>query len=207
MEFIIKELEKKDHKQVIQFAITGMNFHLYLQNNFLLKLYGTYFWFDELNKATQLIAAYAGDQLAGVLLAEMKNEKRKYKTLGKTIYVKIFDFLQKLVSKKGVGVYDKANKKMFEQYKRYNHPDGEIIFLAANPKIKTKGIGSLLLNELEKREKGKQIYLYTDDACTYQFYEHRGFDRVGEKDITLALGAKKVPLKCFLYSKKIIFSE
>ena len=82
-----------------------------------------------------------------------------------------------------------------------NSPDGEIIFLAANPDVKVKGIGTMLLNELTNREKGKQIYLYTDNACTYQFYEHRGFDKVGEKDIELDLGANKLPMTCLLYSK------
>ena len=67
--------------------------------------------------------------------------------------------------------------------------------------MKIKGIGSRLLSELETLEKGKQIFLHTDDACTYQFYEHRGFDRVGEEDIVLEFGNKKVPLKCLLYSK------
>ena len=52
--------------------------------------------------------------------------------------------------------------------------------------------------------KNKKIYLYTDDACTYQFYEHRGFDRAGEKDIILHIGKKRVNLKCFLYSKIIV---
>lgn len=64
-------------------------------------------------------------------------------------------------------------------------------------------IGSLLLTELEKREQGKKLYLYTDNACTYQFYEHRGFKRVGEKDIILELGKKNVNLTCLMYSKTI----
>ena len=90
---------------------------------------------------------------------------------------------------------------MFAKYRENNSPDGEIIFLAANPNVKVKGIGTMLLNELATREKGKQIYLYTDNACTYQFYEHRGFDRVGEKDIELDFGNNKVPMTCLLYSK------
>lgn len=91
---------------------------------------------------------------------------------------------------------------MLEKYKKKNTPDGEIRFLAANPDLKVKGIGTMLLKELEKREKGKEIYLFTDDQCTYQFYEHRGFVKVGEESIELDL-AKKVSLKCLLYRKKI----
>lgn len=92
---------------------------------------------------------------------------------------------------------------MFKNYCESNTPDGEIIFLAANPDVKIKGIGTLLLNELEKRENGKEIHLYTDNACTYQFYEHRGFERVGEKDVVLKLGKKNVALTCLLYRKRL----
>ncbi len=47
------------------------------------------------------------------------------------------------------------------------------------------------------------ITQYTDDACTYQFYEHRGFQRVEEQDIVLEMPKGNVPLKCFIYSKTI----
>lgn len=203
MNIEIKELRTKDYKKAIQYAIKGMHFNMYLDSKFLLKLYGRYFWYLELTNATQVISAYIEDEFVGVLLADMEGEEKKYKTLRKTLYVKVFDFLQKLFCKDGVGVYDKTNKEMLENYKSQNNPDGEIRFLAANPDIKVKGIGTLLLNELEKREKGKEIYLFTDNQCTYQFYEHRGFEKVGEKEVLLDFKNKKVPLKCFLYSKKI----
>ena len=84
-----------------------------------------------------------------------------------------------------------------------NTPDGEIIFLAADPDCKIKGIGTALLNALEEKERGKTLYLYTDNACTYQFYEHRGFEKAEEKEIVLEMPKGKIPLKCFIYSKVI----
>lgn len=199
----IRELQKKDYRQAIQFAITGMHFNWYMDNKFFLNLYGRYFWYLEMTRATQVIAVYNGDTFAGVLLAEIEGEPKKYRSFWKTLYVKFFDILQSLFAQSSVGIYDETNKEMFSQYCKTNSPDGEIIFLAANPEIKIKGIGSVLLKEFESRAKGKQIYLYTDNACTYQFYEHRGFERVGEKDIVLNLGKKKVNLQCLLYSKRI----
>lgn len=50
-----------------------------------------------------------------------------------------------------VGVYDEANRDMLAQYLKHNTPQGEILFLAADPESKTKGIGSRLLQELERR--------------------------------------------------------
>jgi len=199
----IRELRKKDYKQAIEFAITGMHFNRYLDNKMLLSLYGRYFLYLELTRATQVIAAYVGDELAGVLLAEIKGEDKKYHSFGKSLYVKAFDFLQKTFYRDGVDPYDKANKEMYLRYLEDNSPDGEIIFLTANPQVKAKGIGTKLLNELERRERRKKIYLFTDDSCTYQFYEHRGFERSCEKDIILDFKSRKVPLKCLLYSKVI----
>lgn len=132
------------------------------------------------------------ENLAGVLLAEIKGECKKYHSAWRNLYVKFFDVMQHLVAGKGVDSYDAANKAMFKKYCESNTPDGEIIFLAANPDVKIKGIGTILLEELEKRERGKKLYLYTDDACTYQFYEHRGFERVGEKDVLLEFRKKTV---------------
>lgn len=64
---------------------------------------------------------------------------------------------------------------MHRSFFKDEEPDGEIAFLAADPDYQGKGIGSALLKALEKDEKGKLVYLYTDNACSYGFYEHRGF--------------------------------
>ncbi len=204
MSIVIRKLRKKDYHQVINFAIVGMHFQWYLDNPVLLRIYGRYFWYSELIRATQVIAAYEGDQLAGVLLARMKGDRRIKGMLWEKFYVKAFDVFQYTFDKGGAGVYAKTNRHMFSQYVReYGFPDGEILFFTANPRIKTKGIGSRILREFESKEIGKRVYLYTDTGCTYQFYEHRGFTRACERDVVLDMGKKKVPLKCLLYSKKI----
>ena len=197
----VSELQAKDTNKAIQFAVTGMHFGMYLSNPLLQKLYGRYFWYLETNRASHIIAAYEGDILAGVLLAQMNGKAPEHHSLWRAIYVKIFDFMQSTFFKGSAGLYENTNVEMFAEYEESYSPDGEIVFLAANPAIRTKGIGSILLAELMKREKGKRIYLFTDDFCTYQFYEHRGFDRVCERDITLELGNRQIEMKCLLYSR------
>lgn len=201
MDIEIKELRKKDHRAAISFAIKGMNFSRYAGNRLLLAVYGRYFWHLEMSRATQVIAAYAGDKLAGVLLAEMEGQEKPHASWGRTWYVEILGWIQDLFYQEGIGVYEDANKALYARYRESNAPDGEILFLAADPEAQAQGIGSLLLAELERRERGKKIFLYTDDACTYQFYEHRGFERAAEMDVVLDMGRKKTPLKCLLYSK------
>ena len=200
----IRPLDPKDFGKVVDFAITGMHFDWYLKNGFLRKVYGRYFLYLELCKSSQVIAAYDGDSLAGVLMANMEGKPNPYATPFRKAFIRVVERIQDRFFSDSVGVYDAANREMLEAYLADNRPDGELDFLAADPDSKGRGTGTVLLNELARQEPGKEIYLYTDNACTYQFYEHRGFDRVGERDIVLDLGPdRKVPLTCLLYRKKL----
>lgn len=201
MDIEIRELERKDFSKVIDFAIEGMNFNRYVEGKTELRLYGRYFLYLELNRASQVLAAYMGKRLVGVLLADIKKEPKRYKSLWRNLYVKLVDAVMAIAYKKGTAPYDSANAAMHKKYIKRATPDGEICFLAADPSIQGKGIGTRLLNELAMREKGKLIYLYTDDNCTYQFYESKGFERSEEKMIEIELHGRTVPLTCLLYSK------
>ena len=203
MSIEITDIRKKDYKKAIQFAIKGMHFDWYLDSEFLLNAYGRYFWYLEINRATQIFAAYVDGAFVGVLLAEMYAEKKKQNNLFQKAYVKFVDIIQKTFFKDGAGLYEETIKAQLKKYLQNHKPDGEIIFLAADPDCEVKGVGTALLNALEEREHGKTIYLHTDDACTYQFYEHRGFVRKEETGIVLGMPKGKVPLKCFVYSKTI----
>lgn len=200
MDIEIKELCPEDEEKAIAFAVKGMHFEKYTENKWLLGLYGKYFWYLECNRATQRIAAYANGRFVGVLLAKMNGEDARYYSRSRECYVRMIELFMHMFFR-GTDRYDAVNHEMLCQYLETNVPDGEIIFLASDTECGVKGIGSALLSELECREPDKQIYLYTDNNCTYPFYEHRGFTRMGERDIIIDCGRKKAPLRCFLYSK------
>ena len=90
MEVEIRALERKDFNKVIDFAIKGMHFDRYVDSELALRLYGRYFLYLELEHATQVLAAYIGDRLVGVLMADMKNEPKSYASFWRKLYVKIF---------------------------------------------------------------------------------------------------------------------
>lgn len=203
MEIEVKGLKGKDFNKVIDFAIKGMHFDRYVDNELALRLYGRYFLYLELERATQVLAAYMGDRLVGIIMADIKNEPKLYSSFWRKLYVKMVKVVLKAMVKSDPDIYDTANKTMFDNFVKSAAPDGEICFLAADPAVHGKGIGSKLLDELSRREKGKLIYLYTDDNCTYQFYEHKRFERSDQKEIKMKLGGKTVPLTCLLYSKKL----
>ncbi len=203
MEVKIKALERRDFSKVIDFAIKGMHFDRYVDSSLALRLYGRYFLYMELERATQVLAAYIDDRLVGILMADMKGEPKLYPSFWRRTYVKMVKSVMAVAMKGGPDVYDMANKAMFKEFVKRTVPNGEICFLAADPTEHGKGIGTKLLDELSRREKGKLIYLYTDDNCTYQFYEHKGFERSEEKEIRMQLGEKNVSLTCLLYSKQL----
>lgn len=203
MEIVLKDIERKDEKKAMAFAAKGMHFERYIENRLEMKLYSRYFWYLEKGRASQCIAAYADGRFSGVLLAEIYGEPKPYRSFWRSLYVRFVDWVQDTFFKGGTGGYNEANKKMMESYRKTHQPDGELVFLAADPDHPIKGLGTKLLRELERREHGKLICLYTDDGCTWQFYEHRGFERVGEEPVTLMFGEKQVPMLCLLYSKRL----
>ncbi len=75
---IRQQLNRKEFNRVIDFAIEGMHFDRYVDGKLALRLYGRYFLFLELERATQVLAAYMGDRLVGILMADMKDEPKLY---------------------------------------------------------------------------------------------------------------------------------
>lgn len=47
---------------------------------------------------------------------------------------------------------------MLAEYRAHRMPDGKITFLAADPHAPTRGIGTALLAELERKEAGKTVF-------------------------------------------------
>ena len=203
MEVTLRSLRRKDHRLARAFAAEGMHFDWYFEKSLPLRLYSRYFWDLELTRATRVLAADCGGAFAGVLLCRMNGEKPACRSLWRSAYVRLFQLCQRALSKHGAGVYETANREMFRDYRARRAPDGELLFVAVDPALRGQGVGGFLLAELARRAPGKELYLYTDSACSYSFYERRGFERSGERDIVLELGGRRVPLRCFLYSRTL----
>src|SRR5690625_2311319 len=175
MSIEMKTLKRKDFSQARKFAIKGMNLSWYTTNSIELYFYSLYFWYQEISKATRALGAYRNDELAGVLLVNMKGEPKIYSSLWSKLFLRLATFIIDQSYETRGGEYDNINREMLKAFKRTNQPDGELNFFAVNPRITGQGIGTKLLNELGKLETGKMIYLYSDSGSTYQFYMHRGF--------------------------------
>src|SRR5215471_385591 len=163
MNIEIGQLKKRDFNVARKFAIEGMHLNWYATNKHELYFYSKYFWYLEISKATKAFGAYLENKLVGILLVDMDNEPKIYKSIWYKLFIKTIHFFINLLYRNASKTYDEANVRMLEEFKKKYKPDGEINFFAVDPNIKGKGIGTLLLNELEKQEKGKIIYLFTDN--------------------------------------------
>ena len=203
MSVVIKKLRKEDLNKARKFAVEGMHLHWFTSSKLELYLYSKFFLYSELSKATQALGAYMNDDLVGILLADMNDQPKVSMSFWSKIYISLASFVMNLSYKNSTDDYDETNKKMLKAYQGHPKTDGELNFFAVDPNIKGKGIGTILLNELEAREKGKHIYLFTDSGSTYQFYSHRGFKEIGRKEISFDVGGEKVPLVCMLFAKTL----
>jgi ribosomal protein S18 acetylase RimI-like enzyme len=199
----IRTIKRKDFGKIQRFALQGMNFSMYTENKLELYLYTKYFWYLELNRATQIIAAYEGDDLLGVLLADIKGEPKVAYSPFRQLYIRFAEWFMGIGYKGSSDEYDKANAEMLADFKKNNSPDGELNFLTVDPKHNGKGTGSKLLSELERRENGKLIYLFTNTGNSFYFYERKGFERSDNRHIEILMHGKKIPHDCYLYSKKL----
>ena len=197
MSIQFKELRESDYEKAIDFTLIGMHFDAFFEKGSeLARDYAESFWYDELAKSNEIIAAYdENDEFAGVLLAEIYNKEASEKPSIPESYL-LKQSANPVVSEFD-SEYDRVNGEMLSNYRDGNDVDGELCLFAVDPNRKGQGIGSILLAEFEKRVNGKNIFLYTDSNCTYQFYEKRGFERVDEREIQLG----DAPLSCYLYHK------
>lgn len=177
----LKPLKIADHDLVITTAIEGMHLADYVKEGFALDNYGRFFFYDQLLKASHVLAAYEGDDLAGVMLVNLHDHPKAMHSWWRAAYVKAIHFIERFTPMGSQ--YGSANGKLLSDYLSTNPVDGEIGFLAAIPRPGVKGVGRFLLAELEKIAPEKHLFLFTDDGCNYGFYDAMGFERVGTKAI------------------------
>lgn len=73
--------------------------------------------------------------------------------------------------------YDYMPKDLKEKY------DGQVSMLILDSRLRGKGIGKKMLSnvfELAKKDNIKNLYIYTDDSCSYYIYESLGCNRIYE---------------------------
>lgn len=199
----IRKIASEDYEKAIGFSMYGMHDNWYTDNPEELLTFERYFFYKELDEATQAFSATRDGKFVGSLLAKVEGEEKKYARDEQIAFVKRIDSLLKKNSPGSFDVYQKVNEEMFVSYLLGHNPEGELSFLVADSSLAGQGIGSALLHAFTEAERGKEVYVFTDSGCNAPFYEHRGFIKCGEKNVVFSLPKGRVPLTCFLYRKEL----
>ncbi|WP_449236486.1 GNAT family N-acetyltransferase [Bifidobacterium angulatum] len=84
-----------------------------------------------------------------------------------------------------------------------NDYQAEIVLFLVSPEAKGQGVGGRLFAHMLDRFHAlgiRQYFLFTDTTCDYGFYEHKGLQRAGVRNLALAHGEQ---LQCFLYQGRV----
>lgn len=193
----LKTLKSADYDAVIAAATEGMNLGDYVEQGWKLRNYARCFFYDELLKASHVLAAYEGEQLAGVLLLNLHDYPKAMRSWWRSLYVKGFQFLERTLH---IGHQCLPHyKELLSDYLRTSPVDGEISYVVAIPGTGIKGVGRFLLAEANKIAEDKHLFLVTDDGCNYGFYDAMGFQRAGNKHITYEGPRGTAQRECMLY--------
>ncbi|MFD1418479.1 GNAT family N-acetyltransferase [Companilactobacillus keshanensis] len=167
------------------------------------KLYAEYFVHDAWINSTVAIAAYEDDQLCGVIMVRFNDEVLLNQNILDKIYVDAFQGVIGMVFDRNSYTYEQINHAMLKELQSKINLDGEITLFAVDPERKGQGIGSKLLKFLEQQFSGKQVYLFTDSNCSYQFYQHRNFAQFDARRMLEPGRKSDQKMTCFLFNKKL----
>jgi len=199
----IQRLKKQDLSKLANFSAIGMNFNRYTDSKTAEKLYAEYFVRDAWINSTVALAAYENDQLCGAIMARFKNEVLLGQSILDKIYVDSFQQIIGMVFDRNSYTYEQVNQAMLEDLQSKTNLDGEITLFAVDPARKDQGIGSKLLKSLEQQFSEKQVYLFTDGNCSYQFYQHRNFEQFDARRMLEPGRKSNEKMTCFLFNKKL----
>ena len=69
--------------------------------------------------------------------------------------------------------------------------DAELELFVVDPEYRGQGIGKRMFNsmlEFYRKTGTENFFLHTDTSCTYQFYERRGMNRIGQLESNIQSG-------------------
>lgn len=195
----ITEMHRQDLELARQFAAQGMHLDRYVDNAWELYFYSKLATYEAFDPANIALGAYQDDRLVGFIFVRTAEHPRRRLNSIQRLYVRcVTQLIAWSPYNTESDAYDRANRQMFQQL-RAHHPDAEITFFAVNPTVTGQRIGSRLLAAAEQRLRGQLVYLYTDSACNYPFYFHRGFATQATRTITL----NQQDLTCYLLTKQL----
>lgn len=212
--FSYRPIRKGDYAQMKDIICKAFSLDAYLTNEKLLEAVKTQYLYSCLSEATYTCIAEKNGQTVGVI---MGNAKSDYSVIRHMPYL-----IKDLWYGIKIALYGRKYRKQAAGYKdlhtiyrefsdkHQGEFDGILTLFAVNQNCRGFGVGKTLLEHLIgylEKQRVKHIYLYTDTTCTYEFYEHRGFERLESKELQMERGGKPFQMEVFLYGYSLAKGE
>lgn len=104
--------------------------------------------------------------------------------------------------------FERAYEELCEEARRAGtwSLSDEVTLFAVNSVARGRGVGSVLYRDLMShlREHGRtELFLYTDELCTYRFYERAGLVRAAERNLDLEVPGLPGTVGVYLYAGRV----
>lgn len=201
-----RPVEKKDYAEIGE--IINQSFHLfhYVSDRKTLEAFKLQYIYSCLSEATYTCVAEQNGKVLGVVMGQAQADYNSFTHL--PFLLKALDYSIKM------RFYGRKHKDETKGYqalhqiysdfskKHQGEFDGVLTLFAVNEACRGHNIGGRLLSGLFdyfKSQNTKRIYLYTDDTCSYGFYEHKGFQQLEKQALSLIRDGAPFEMDVFLY--------
>lgn len=207
---LYRTMEKKDYPEIGEILNQAFGLFRYVSDERTLKAFRLQYVYSCLSEATYTCVAEQNGKVVGVIMGKAEKDYSLLAHLPYIIKTITYGFKMMRYGKKCKnGIADYRNiLEIYQDFSRKHKGefDGVLTLFAVNEECRGLGVGKELLSRLfdylQKQNVGR-IYLYTDTTCSYEFYEHKGFERLEEKQLTVTREEKPFRMNVFLYGYSI----
>ena len=193
-EVLYREMTKKDYPCIKKLICEAFDFHHLTQDSQLLNYIATLYLHECITKSTYSEVAIKDNKVIGVILGNVKEEKKNFLNKINSRLSYIYTYFKLLFHnsqrKNSILKYFQAFENTYEELIAGKEMEfqGSVQLFIVSKESRGLGVGKRLLSNLLKHMKDnnvKLLYVYTDSECNYGFYEHLGFELFNQKSVYL----------------------